>query len=232
MIKASVILCNPQLWMNVGACARVMSNMDFTDLRLVNPRDKDILSKSYKTAPHAEHILDNAKIYPDLLSAISDLSFVIMTSGRNRDIEKKHCYIDELPDVFSQGLGRIGLVFGAERTGLTNEELTFADIVISLRTGVNNKSYNLSHAVGIVLYSLFSRFNKTPIPNKLDVATKKEVFFFLNNLEEYLDKTGYFRESDKKQGQSINLKNMFTRDYITKQDIKSLHRLLKHFKNQ
>ncbi len=200
--------------------------MDFFDLRIVNPRDKDIVANAYESASHAKEILDNAVVYNSIDDAVADLSFVAMTSGRVRDIEKKEIYLEKLSNEIC-GHEKIGIVFGSERTGLTNEELVLADVIVSMHTGLN-KSFNLSHAVGIVLYEVFSKnLNPEILPIKKDVATKREIAMFLDKLTANLESRGYFKEAEKKKGQLINIKNLFTRDYLTKQDIKTLYGLLK-----
>ncbi len=230
MSEISVILCRPQLGVNVGACARIMANMGYSDLRIVSPRDENILTSSYETASHASHILDSAKIYNSLEEATDDLHFIAMTSARPRDIEKKECYLDELPNLIKPQYLKIGVVFGPERTGLTNQELGIADVLVQIRTSDQHKSYNLSHAAAIVLYQLFSFNNNDYHEQSSDLASKKEIYMFFKKLEAILDDSGYFQEINKKNGQLLNIKNILTRDYFTKQDVKTLYGLMNHLK--
>ncbi len=227
----SVILCRPQLWLNLGATARVMSNMDFSDLRIVNPRDKDIINKAYEAASHADYILDNAKTFDTIEDAIADLSYVAMTSARPRDMEKEVCDLGDLSSRIPKNLSNIGIVFGPERTGLTNEELALANTIVTLQTGQNNKSYNLSHAIAIVLYQIFSdnSHQNTIIPP--DIATKNDITNLLYSIENLLDSKGYFKEQNKKRGQILNIKNIFSRNYITKQDIKTIYGIINSIKS-
>ena len=156
-----IVLVEPAGTINVGSVARLCENFNINELRLVSPKCDYLSKESKKMAVRGIKILEEAKIYKDLNSALSDCSRIIATCGR-----KDH---GEIPLFSNKDALRwalesdreetIAIVFGREDRGLSNEELLKANKVISLNTSDNYPSLNLSHAVAIVLHQL-NQFNK------------------------------------------------------------------------
>ena len=156
-----IVLVEPAGTINVGSVARLCENFNINELRLVSPKCDYLAKESKKMAVRGIKILEEAKIYKDLNSALSDCSRIIATCGR-----KDH---GEIPLFSNKDALRwalesdreetIAIVFGREDRGLSNEELLKANKVISLNTSDNYPSLNLSHAVAIVLHQL-NQFNK------------------------------------------------------------------------
>ena len=156
----TVVLVEPAGTINIGSIARLCENFSVNELRLVSPKCDYLDRESIKMAVKGINILEEAKVYKDLNSAISDCSRIIATCGR-----KDHGVIplSSNKDAFcwavqSEREEKIALVFGREDRGLSNEELLKANKVISLNTSKNYPSLNLSHAVAIVLHQ-FNQFN-------------------------------------------------------------------------
>ena len=156
-----IVLVEPAGTINVGSVARLCENFNINELRLVSPKCDYLAKESKKMAVRGIKILEEAKIYKDLNSALSDCSRIIATCGR-----KDHGEIplfsnkDALRWVLeSDREETIAIVFGREDRGLSNEELLKANKVISLNTSDNYPSLNLSHAVAIILHQL-NQFNK------------------------------------------------------------------------
>ncbi len=156
----NIVLVEPAGPINVGSIARLCENFSVNELRLVSPKCDYLDKEARKMAVRGVKILEKAKVYKDLNSAISDCSRIIATCGR-----KEH---GEIPlssdkDALSWALKSnreetIALVFGREDRGLSNEELLKANKVISLNTNEKYPSLNLSHAVAIILHQ-FNQFN-------------------------------------------------------------------------
>ena len=156
-----IVLVEPAGTINVGSVARLCENFNINELRLVSPKCDYLAKESKKMAVRGIKILEEAKIYKDLNSALSDCSRIIATCGR-----KDH---GEIPLYSNKNALRwalesdreetIAIVFGREDRGLSNEELLKANKVISLNTSDNYPSLNLSHAVAIILHQL-NQFNK------------------------------------------------------------------------
>ena len=165
-----VVLVEPAGTINIGSVARLCENFSVNELRLVSPKCDYLARESIKMAVKGINILEEAKVYKDLNSALSDCSRIIATCGR-----KDHGVIplSSNKDAFcwavqSEREEKIALVFGREDRGLSNEELLKANKVISLNTNENYPSLNLSHAVAIVLHQ-FNQFNEIDLvkPSKI-----------------------------------------------------------------
>ncbi len=156
-----VVLVEPAGPINVGSVARLCENFNVNELRLVSPKCDYLAQEAKRMAVRGLKILEEAKIYKDLNSALTDCSRIIATCGR-----KEHGEIplnsnkNAMSWAFqSEREETIALVFGREDRGLSNEELLKANKVISLHTSKNYPSLNLSHAVAIVLHQ-FNQFNE------------------------------------------------------------------------
>ena len=155
-----VVLVEPAGTINVGSVARLCENFGVNELRLVAPKCDYLAQEAKKMAVKGLKILEKAKTYKDLNSALSDCSRIIATCGRK---DHGEIPLDSNKDALSWALESerketIALVFGREDRGLTNEELLKANKVISLNTSKSYPSLNLSHAVAIVLHQ-FNQFN-------------------------------------------------------------------------
>ena len=156
-----VVLVEPAGTINIGSVARLCKNFSVSELRLVCPRCDYLVQDAKKMAVRGANILENAKVYKDLNSALSDCSRIIATCGRTEHGEiPLSTNKDALNWAFQSDRDEtIALVFGREDRGLSNEELLKANKVISLNTNEKYPSLNLSHAVAIVLHQ-FNQFNE------------------------------------------------------------------------
>ncbi|WP_061707905.1 tRNA/rRNA methyltransferase [Pseudenterobacter timonensis] len=154
----SIVLVSPARAENIGAAARAMKTMGFTDLRIV-------ASEAYhepaarRVAHGSGDIIDNITHYETLADALHDVSFTVATTARSR--AKFHYYAtpEELVPLLaekSQWLGRAALVFGREDSGLTNEELALADVLTGVPMAADYPSLNLGQAVMVYCYQLAS----------------------------------------------------------------------------
>ena len=168
MRSVFVILSRPSSPENIGLVARGMKNTGFYELRLI--LGTPINPNSYITAVHAEEILDNSGVYPDISAAVTDLDVVFAATARHRknytSLSLKQAVRKMLK--FSPK-SRIGLLFGNERTGLTSEELNHANFLFAIPQATSQPSYNLSSAVLLTLFSIYN----TAGANKMQTALKK-----------------------------------------------------------
>jgi TrmH family RNA methyltransferase len=152
-----VILVEPKYGGNIGAIARLMDNFSFKNLILVSPCEFD--DECYARAMHAQKTLDKAKIVSSYNDAIKNLDFLVATSSIESQNDKRHLrnavLLKELSKKFTEINGKIGLIFGREDYGLYNEEIAKCDIMLKIPTSEAYSSLNLSHAVAIVLYTLY-----------------------------------------------------------------------------
>ncbi|MBD3393924.1 MAG: tRNA/rRNA methyltransferase [Chitinivibrionales bacterium] len=150
------ILVRPELPENIGAAARAMKTMGFRFLRLVSPcdhRDK----RARWTAHGSADILSKTRVYNNLGNAIHDMDFVIGTTSKHRTRKADYHPSNEILDlVRAKGdtAARTGIVFGPERTGLDNMELSLCDIVATVPMAQQYPSLNLAQAVMLFAYEL------------------------------------------------------------------------------
>lgn len=152
----AVILVRPYLDENVGSCARAMLNFGLTDLRIIDPFCDHLTPMARARASGADNVLEGARVFRGLDEAVADLSEVIGTSARQRDMtvtivspeEAARLAVGTLAN-FAQGGARAGYMFGSERNGLTNEDLVYADRILQIPTNPAFSSLNLGQAVQI-----------------------------------------------------------------------------------
>ncbi len=160
-----IILVSPARPENIGAAARAMKTMGFSELRIV-ASDAHLQPATRWVAHGAGDIIDNIKIYPTLADAVDDVDFVVATTARSR--AKFHYYAtpEQLVPLLhekQQWMGRIALVFGREDSGLTNEELALADILTGVPMVADYPSLNLGQAVMVYCYQLASLMQTKPV---------------------------------------------------------------------
>lgn len=224
----SIILVRPQLGENIGLAARAMGNFDIKDLRIVSPRDAWPNPSALSASVGAHPIIENAATFTSLEEAIKDLSWVFGATARLRYIKKTAYDIKEAAS-FSTSLfpQKVGVVFGPEQTGLTNEEVSFCHAVLSIPTSPSLSSLNLAHAVLLCVYE-FSQRNLTPHPTSPTLlATHEEVFSLLSFLEMSLEKKGFFFPEEKKEKMKQNLRDIFLRTPLSVDDTNTLFGALK-----
>ena len=191
-----IILVEPSGPINVGSIARLCSNFEVDQLRIVSPKCNIFSLETRKMALKGIKFINECKVYECLKDSISDCDLVLATCGRidygkesNQDsLENISKWIRNFKKVKN-----LAIIFGREDRGLTNKELLMANKVFTIKTSKDFPSLNLSHAVSIVLYEFFKDTN---IENKnqnrdLNLATSKQIESSFLEIEELLLKTGY-----------------------------------------
>jgi TrmH family RNA methyltransferase len=197
-----------------------MMNFDIQHLYLVNPCELD--NVCYARAMHATKILDSAKTFSCFEDAIKNLDFLAATSSIESKTDKRHLRNPVLLENFSETVfdvkGKVGLVFGREDYGLFNEEIAACDIMLRIPTSESYLSLNLSHAVTIVLYSIYLK--KASVPQRRRVIgslEKQKLFEFFAQL---LDDIEY--QPHKKQHTKIMVKRIMGRSMPSKWEYHTL----------
>jgi len=218
-----VILVDPQNPGNVGFATRALANFGVSELRIVgeDPR-QDQFAQMFSV--HAHNILDNAVIFDDLESALADVDLAWAASaraGKNHSVTRALVPLAELPDPNSLD-GRVGLIFGRESTGLFNNEIALCDLVFTVPTSKEYPSLNLSHAVSVVLYHLFSKYapEEPRQPSEARAATQQEreqVYTFFDDVVDQLSLKEY-RIPIAKQV----FRNLLGRAYMTGREVATL----------
>lgn len=221
----TIILHAPQMGENIGAAARAMFNFGFEDLRIVAPRDGWPNAKALEMAAGAKNVVEKARVYANLSDAIADLQTVYATTARTRDMDKEVITPKGLAhEIPTQG--KIGIVFGAERTGLENKDASLADKIISIPVSEKYQSLNLGQSVGIICYELFSS-NVQAMPAERELASKQEFVSMIDHLEIELDGSHFFQVQDKKPNMMINIRNMFARAKFSPQEMRTMRGIIR-----
>jgi tRNA/rRNA methyltransferase len=154
----SFILVEPAVPENVGAAARAIKTMGFERLILVNT-SVDKHKKASVLAHGSQDILKNARHVENLTEAFENLDFIVATSAKKRRISGEYSEITSLHGFLERKdahIKDVGIVFGREESGLTNEELKMADHIITISMPGDYPSLNLSHAVMVVAFELYN----------------------------------------------------------------------------
>jgi len=178
---------------NIGATARAMKNMDLHDLHLVNPKQFPHHEASSR-ASGADDLLANATIHHSLEEALADCTLVYATSARSRTLNWSPKIAEEAcKEIASQPNTKIAIVFGNERTGLTNEELNLAHHRVCIPTSEVYSSLNLAQAVQVICYELFKQNHHinpsiftVDSDSKTPAATMDQMHSYISRLEEQL----------------------------------------------
>ena len=213
--RVGFVLIKPQLPENIGFCARALKNFGFKKLDLVDPKEKWPNRKAIATSVGANNILKKTKIYFDIKSAINSYDIVYASSARKRDINKKHLSFKQFIESIKKNKNKkIGIIFGPEASGLSNEDITHSNYIFKIPVSKNFESINLSHSLILVCFELFKilKPNYLKKQKKLtDVASKKKFNTFFDFLENRLEKKGFFTPKEKKKIMLMNLRNIFGR---------------------
>lgn len=226
-----MILVEPQLGQNIGTAARAMLNCGLTELRLVRPRDGWPNDAAVAAASGADKVLENARLYPSAAAAVADLRRVYATTARNREMVQRiltpRAAMAEIRPAWEAG-ERIGLLFGPERTGLVNDDLTLADALISVPLNPSFASLNLAQTVLLLGYEWFQSHAALPAPRQMHYgrtrpATKEELLNFFVHLERELDAGGFFPTAHQRPTMIRNIRNAFARMDMTEQETRTFH---------
>ena len=236
-----MILLRPQMGENIGASARAMKNCGISELRLVAPRDGWPNPAATPMAAGGADILDNAEVYDDLASAMHDVVLAFATTARMRDLVKPTCDprdCAEMTIARTQSKGkRIAYLFGAERSGMDNDEAVMADYIVSADLNPDFPSLNLGQAVLMMSFEwrmAALRATKDEAHNQKsyqqshwpDLATIEERDFFFRRFESLLDEKGFFGTAEMAPVVNRNMRAFFTRAEPTKQELQTWHGIL------
>ena len=207
----SFILHKPQLSENIGACARAIKNFNFKKLILINPKPIFPNDKILATSVGAKDVIIQSKKYDDLEKAINKIDIIIATSARFRNKNVKHINLDDLKKINFEK--KIGFLFGSEASGLSNDEISYANYTLQIPTNPDYRSLNLSHSLIIIAQHVAGLIKLKNVPfkksNKIRSASKKEIQSMLSLCIKNLDEINFFRPKEKRPKMLENLRNIF-----------------------
>jgi len=230
-----VILVEPQLGENIGFAARAMLNCGLTDLRLVRPRQPWPNRRAWAAASGADRVLEGARVTATTAEAVADLRRLYAATARPRDMAKPVVTAAGAAAEmrrFAAGGEPCGVLFGPERTGLDNDDVTRADAVLTVPLNPEFTSLNLGQAVLVVAYEWLGAGDLTPprvvpMPAETRPANRFELENFFAHLEEELDASGFLRVVEKRPVMVRNLRNLFLRAGLSEKEVRTLHGVVK-----
>ena len=214
---------------NIGACARAMKNMGVTELVLVNPRHFPH-DEATARASGADDVLENARVVATLGEAIADCVYAAGASARSRAIdwpflEPRECAA-RLREENTRGT--VAVVFGPEKSGLSNADLDLCDVLLTIPTNPGFSSLNLAMAVQVITYELCLARREAPAEAPepdTPPATSEELEYFYAHLEQVL-KDIRFLDPDNPRTLMRRLRRLFIRARLDKNEVNILRGIL------
>ena len=220
----SFILHQPQLSENVGASARAMKNFKFKKLIIVKPKPIFPNDKILATSVGAKDLIVNAKVYESLEQAVKKADYVIAASARFRNKNIKHIKLNDLKKIdFNK---KVAFLFGSESSGLSNNEISYANCTMQIPTNPDFKSLNLSHSVIIVAHTVANIISlkgaKYSKSKKVTPASKRDVQAMTNLCIKKLEEKSFFKPLEKRPIMLENLRSIFSKMELSEKEMRIL----------
>jgi TrmH family RNA methyltransferase len=190
--RLHVVLVRTRNPLNIGAVARAMSNFGFSNLRTVKAYEPSF--REARSAVGASTLLANAEEFPSVADAVADCSLVVgTTAARDRQLQHPLKRLQAASAIIQQQLasGRVALLFGSEKTGLSNKEMTHCHWLMRIPTRENHAAMNLGQAVAVCLYEIVRETKLEPEPATA-LASSAALDRLTASLCEALRISGYF----------------------------------------
>jgi tRNA/rRNA methyltransferase len=229
-LPPTIILVRPQLGANIGATARAMLNFGLTELRLVAPRDGWPNPDAGPSASGADEILASAQVFDTVTDAVADLTLVYATTLRNRALTRPvatpHAAASAMRvETGRAGVGRCGVMFGPERSGLETEDLAVAHAILTIPVNPSFGSLNLAQAVLLTAYEWFRAADATPdvvMANYAGPAANIELERLIAALDDELIIANYYAIPGRAEVARLTLRNLMTRPGFSEQEVRTL----------
>ncbi len=224
-----IVLVRPQLGQNIGKAARAMLNFGLTELRLVAPRDGWPNPDTGPAASGADEVLNSARVYATATEAIADCALVYASTVRRRDLVLPVVEPAEMAKEIAARPGRSAILFGAERSGLETEDVALANAIVTVPINPAFGSLNLAQAVILLAYE-WSRTQVLAQPTAKEgepPASHGELEGLIGQLDEALQKKGYFHPPERTQATRNTLRTIFTKPRWSSREIQALRGVIR-----
>jgi TrmH family RNA methyltransferase len=227
--QLTVVLVETQSAGNIGSVARAMKNLGLSRLLLVNPQTA-LTDESRQLACGADDVLDNSERAETLPEALAPFHLSVGTSSRSVDWIPTALLPSELAAKLTElsSEQRVALVFGPERTGLTNEHLQHCQWLTTIPTDPEFDSMNLAHAVAIVSYEIRQRLSSQSVGRALQRANLEQIEDFTTGLQRCLDEIGFLNQQNPQQVM-FSLRQMLSRACLEERDVSILRGILRQW---
>jgi tRNA/rRNA methyltransferase len=229
----AIVLVEPQLGENIGAVARVMLNFGLTDLRLVAPRDGWPNEKATAMASGAARVIDAARLSSSTAAALAQMQFVAAMTARPRESLIPVMPPSEAAEAMHERVTRgeaCALMLGPERTGLSNDEVARADVIVSIPVNPAFPSLNLAQAACVFAYEWAKAAGFEAPPSDLDAqprAPKEQFDGLIDHLFVELDRQKYFYPEEKRPVQQRKIRAALARAGLTEGEVRTLRGVIK-----
>ncbi len=213
-----------------------MLNYGFSDLRIVNPKKAFPNDKAISASAGAfDKIIKKTRVFSNLEEAMKSIKILFATSVRVRDLEKNILTPREAIKLIIKKYkySKIGFLFGPEKAGLNNADLSEANFIIQIPTNPGFGSLNLAMAVNIICYEWFINYHKkisTNISKNIEVVDKKKLTNFKKFLIENIYESGFLKIKILKNLKQM-LKTFFQKSLLTNKELLILYGIIKSLKN-
>ena len=242
MTAPAIILSQTQMGENIGAAARAMKNFGLSELHLIAPKCEWPNDRAQMLASGAGDILNAATLHPDAAAGLCGFNLILATTARGRDVTRDILTPEEaakrLRAAAAQGL-KTAILFGGERAGLDNDEISLCDALITIPTAplpqvkdseLKAGSLNLGQAVLLLGYEWLKSADATP-PSRTRTslalpATRAELIGLFEHLERELDAAHFFFPPEKKASMVRNMRAMIVRSGLTDQEARTIRGMI------
>lgn len=230
MTPPAIVLVRPQLGENIGKAARAMLNFGLTDLRLVNPRDGWPNPAAGPAASGADQLLEDARVFSSVAEAVADCPHVYATTVRKRGLVIPAVTPEEAAREIRTRPERAAILFGAERSGLETDEVAIAGTIITVPINPQFRSLNLAQAVILVAYE-WAKHGDLVMPTEGEEreprATQEQLEGLIGQLDEALEKSGYYFPPDRVPATRNTMRTILTRAGWSNREVQALRGMIR-----
>ncbi|HYO83547.1 MAG TPA: RNA methyltransferase [Bryobacteraceae bacterium] len=218
MDQFRVVLVTPRNPLNIGAAARAMSNFGFFHLRVVNPYQ--VAYDEARSAVKAAEVLAASKQYSTVADAVADCPLVVGTSSVGpRTLTLPLRRLETAGRLLRDAPGPVALLFGSEKFGLSNDDMTHCHWLLRIPTREEHGSMNLGQAVAVCLYELIrSEREAERVPEEARPASAGDIERLYARLVETLVEAGYLKGNTVESGER-KVRQMLHRLSLTERDV-------------
>jgi TrmH family RNA methyltransferase len=220
----SIIVVEPKIPANIGSIARACQNLGIHNIILINPCDFHV-DEAYMLAKNAKNLLFDIDVRSSLKECFDDHHVLVATTQRRRVKQMPFHPPSEMIKIISEPThrGKVGIVFGRENHGLSNDELDLCNFQSSIQAHSDNPVFNLSQAVLIYAYECYNASGETKTTYTRPLATKKDENHLFQVLEETINsfKVG---TSNGPERFATRMKQLLGRIVFEERDVKLLHK--------
>jgi len=232
MTAPAVILSRPQMGENIGAAARAMKNFGLSDLRLIAPQCGWPNDRAMILASGAGDILEGARVFATAAEALADIRLLLATTARGRDVLREiltpEAAAKRLQAAANEGIST-AILFGSERAGLDNDEISLADAAITIPTS-KFPSLNLGQAVLLLGYEWLKSADATPASRTRKTvavpSSRADLIGLFEHLERELDAAKFFYPPEKKEAMVRNIRAMILRSQLSDQEVRTIRGMI------